>query len=304
MTIQIIRTDRDFFIALDQTQSYVSEQLKRALLEFYVQPHREFFEGWNRNNKERTVEAWIDKLVEHIKRYPSILEAIRTQFPTREMEALLMPALRRAQALAGVKKATPVYFVVGAFEDNAFTTNLPAIGFCLEWFLPVEFWETLDLPEAVRRFITSDKGLMALYLTHEYAHTVQRLSLFEAESLTDVVLGEGMAVLFSEHAYPGRSLEDYLGLTKDQLTWCKEHEQELWFRFQEDINSEDLSDQTIKSYLSPFGVPLLEDAPPRVGYYIGYRVCKSYLSTTDGDMKKLLALSSAAQIIEESKYNP
>ena len=230
MSAQIIRTDRDFFIALDQTQSYASEQIERALLEFYVRPHRKFFEEWNRNNKGRTVEAWIDKLVEHIKCYPSILEAIRSQFPEREMEALLTPSLRRAQALAGVERVIPIYFLVGAFEDNAFATSLPAIGFCLEWFLPVEFWGTLDLPDAVKRFIAPDRRFMALYLTHEYAHIVQRLNLFDTDSLANAVLGEGMAVLFSEHACPGRSLEDYLSMTKDQLTWCKEHERELWLK--------------------------------------------------------------------------
>jgi hypothetical protein len=304
-TIQIIRADRDFFTALEKTQTDSSEQLRRALMEFYVQPHHGFFECWNRNNKGRAIEVWVDKLVDHVHRYPTVLEQIRSQFPADEIETLITPSLQRARMLAAVKEMAPVYSFVGAFEDNAFAVpGLPAMGICLEWFLSVDFLMTLDLPDAVKQFVTLNEGLMPTFLAHEFAHTVQKLGLFGAESLAVVVLGEGMAVFFSEFACRGQPLEKYLCLSQDQLVWCRKHETELWLRFQKDIASESWDDQTVKSYLSPFGLPLLEDAPPRVGYFIGYQICRSYLSATGEDVKSLLSISSAAHIIEASRYNP
>jgi hypothetical protein len=304
-TIQIIRADRDFFTALEKTQTDSSEQLRRALMEFYVQPHYEFFECWNRNNKGRAIEVWVDKLVDHVHRYPTVLEQIRSQYPAGEIEMLVTPSLRHVRKLAAVKEMAPVYSFVGAFEDNAFAVpSLPAMGICLEWFLSVDFLMTLDLPDAVKQFVTLNEGLMPTFLAHEFAHTVQSLSSFDAESLAVVVLGEGMAVLFSEFVCPGQPLEKYLCLSQDQLMWCRRHETQLWLRFQKDIASERWDDQTVKSYLSPFGLPLLRDAPPRVGYFIGYQICKSYLAATGEDVKSLLSISSAAHIIEASRYNP
>jgi hypothetical protein len=304
-TVQIVRADRDFFGALEKTHTNSSEQLRQALMEFYVQPHYEFFQQWNRNNKGRDVEVWVDKLVDHIHRYPTVLEQIRSQYPAGEIETLITPSLQRARMLAGVDEMAPVYSFVGAFEDNAFAVpSLPAMGICLEWFLSVDFLMTLDLPDSVKQFVTLNEGLVPTFLAHEFAHTVQKLSLFGAESLAVVVLGEGMAVLFSEFVCPGQPLEKYLCFSQDQLMWCRKHETQLWLRFQKDIASEGWDDQNVKSYLSPFGLPLLRDTPPRVGYFIGYQICRSYLAATGEDVKSLLSISSAAHIIEGSRHNP
>jgi hypothetical protein len=66
---------------------------------------------------------------------------------------------------------------VGAFEDNAFAVpTLPAMGICLEWFLSVDFLMTLDLPDAVKQFVTLNEGLVPTFLAHEDVKSLLSIS--------------------------------------------------------------------------------------------------------------------------------
>ena len=57
-TIQIVRADRDFFSALEKTQTDSSEQLRQALMEFYVQPHQKMHHlAWGTSLATKFAEA-------------------------------------------------------------------------------------------------------------------------------------------------------------------------------------------------------------------------------------------------------
>lgn len=100
---------------------------------------------------------------------------------------------------------------------------------------------------------------------------------------------------------------EVMGYSKEQWQWCEKYERQVWNRM---MDKRDLfkSDQMLlTSYLNdaPFTSEISQEAPPRIGTWIGWRIAESYMEHhPEVSMQELIDNHDAEQILRESYYKP
>lgn len=100
---------------------------------------------------------------------------------------------------------------------------------------------------------------------------------------------------------------EIMGYTKDQWDWAKRNEAQVW---QMMIQRKDLfksESPVLTSYLNdgPFTSEISQEAPPRLGTWIGWQITKSYMEhNKDITLQELLHEGDAQKILENSYYKP
>jgi len=99
-----------------------------------------------------------------------------------------------------------------------------------------------------------------------------------------------------------------LHYTKDQLNWALANEEAIWsyFVFNEYLYSTDT--KRIRDFMDPapfskFGLELDKESPPRIGWYIGYRIVQAYMEREEATLDKMLN-TDARELFEQSYYKP
>lgn len=159
-----------------------------------------------------------------------------------------------------------IYLFIDSWEVNALTVittgKKTAVGVALE---------------------NVNKDNIGLILAHEICHQVfiQRIleenpeirnyqELYEFLDLADMLLFEGLAVIYTKLVYPDRELHELIFSTKETIKCCKEHEDELL-----NFILNDLGNKGIETYIRHF----TNKSPicPRHGHYIAYKMVNTLL---------------------------
>ncbi|WP_010250828.1 gliding motility lipoprotein GldB [Myroides injenensis] len=106
------------------------------------------------------------------------------------------------------------------------------------------------------------------------------------------------------------SLDDavIMGYSKEQLDWAKANESEIW-RYFIDNNLLYSTDSKLSTrFLEPapfskFYLEIDEEAPGRVGAWVGWQIVNSYMKNNNVTLQELLR-KNAREIFEQSKYKP
>lgn len=107
--------------------------------------------------------------------------------------------------------------------------------------------------------------------------------------------------LLDEPAY------EVMGYTKEQWAWCEKYEQQVWNRMMDKRDLFKTEQMVLTSYLNdaPFTAEISQEAPPRIGTWIGWRIVESYMEHhTEVSLQELVANNEAEQILRDSYYKP
>lgn len=215
--------------------------------QLYLNPHAGFFTDYWRHFHHFDP-SQIAQRARQIQKgdYGQLQSLIVDQHP----DSLAEGALERCRAIVPLSPEPWIYLAVGFFSPDGMTVRIdgrPAIVIGLERFKTLQ-----DLP---------------LLIAHEYGHCAHR-SLHEegkgtAEgTLIQMVQSEGLAVLFSEAAYPEIPLYRHLFLTPERFQWCRENREALL----ELAEANPASSKLVPVFFGP-GDPAA-GLPPRLGYFI------------------------------------
>ena len=100
---------------------------------------------------------------------------------------------------------------------------------------------------------------------------------------------------------------EIMGYSKSQWQWAEKNERQIW---QMMVDKRDLwksESVVLTSYLNdgPFTAEISQDAPPRLGTFIGWRIARSYmLRNRQVGLQQLMADGDAQCILEMSGYKP
>lgn len=100
---------------------------------------------------------------------------------------------------------------------------------------------------------------------------------------------------------------EVIGYTREQWHWCEQNERKVWNRV---MDKRDLFKQdamVLTSYLNdgPFTAEISQQAPPRIGTWLGWQIVASYMEHhPELSLQELMALTDAEQLLRESRYNP
>ena len=111
-----------------------------------------------------------------------------------------------------------------------------------------------------------------------------------------------VAQLFDE--LPGYEV---MGWTKEQWNWCIKNERAIWHLVMDKRDLFKTESLVLTSYLNdgPFTSEVSQDAPGRLGIWLGWRIAESYMAHNEAvSLQELMAEPDAQKILEDSYYKP
>lgn len=100
---------------------------------------------------------------------------------------------------------------------------------------------------------------------------------------------------------------EVMGYTREQWKWCEQNERQVWNRIMDKRDLFKTEQMLLTSYLNdaPFTSEISQEAPPRLGTWIGWRIAESYMQHhPEVSLQELIANHDAEQILRESYYKP
>ena len=192
----------------------------------------------------------------------------------------------------------------GGFNYAVFTyDNNIAIG--LENFLGKnsKFYQFLGDPEYLK-FQKQRKFIVSNVMEVWFNECFQKYLV--GQDLLSQMIYKGKMMYFLDHVLREVPVEDKFRFTKEQMNWVIENELNVWEHliYKDLLFSKKESEfRTFLSY-SPFAKGMPEDAPGRIGYYIGYRIVCDYMNNNNINIEDLMYLTDSQDFLRKSKYKP
>ena len=100
---------------------------------------------------------------------------------------------------------------------------------------------------------------------------------------------------------------EVMGWTKEQWDWCVKNERAIWHLVMDKRDLFKTESIVLTGYLNdgPFTSEVSQDAPGRLGIWLGWRIAQSYMEHNEEvSLQELMAEPDAQKILEESYYKP
>ena len=100
---------------------------------------------------------------------------------------------------------------------------------------------------------------------------------------------------------------EVMGYTQQQWQWCDRYERQVWNRMMDKRDLFKTDQLLLTTYLNeaPFTTEISQEAPPRLGTWIGWRIVESYMEHhKEVSLQDLIANHDAELILRESYYKP
>ncbi len=107
--------------------------------------------------------------------------------------------------------------------------------------------------------------------------------------------------------FPDEIEAEIMGYTPEQMAWCERNERAIWNMIMDKRDLFKTEPQLLTSYLNdgPFTAEISQDAPARLGTWIGWQICQSYMEHNSNiTLQELLTEGDAQKILQESNYKP
>lgn len=223
-----------------------------------------------------------ERIAETLARDPGIYEnAQRCLEVLPRVRERLLDALRSLEEWYPDARFPPVTIAVGRGKPVAIGSATRGIQVGLEALCATDWLN----PDVEDRFV--------FVIAHEYVHVQQRFAPDEQAELTvlQVSLVEGAAEFVGELISGNVAYEYMAELTRGR-------EQEIESAFLDDIDSTELTEWVFNSK---------PDEPGDLGYWVGYRIVKSYFrqaSDKRAAIREILEMKDAASFLERSGWTP
>ncbi len=128
----------------------------------------------------------------------------------------------------------------------------------------------------------------------------------ERNALLDRMVYEGKILLALSHLFPDNDVFQLLGYTAEQTQWCQANEGEAWKQIISRKHLFNTETMLIHKYIepAPFVSALHNEAPGRLGRWVGYQIVSQYARLAKQSAQQLLATpDNAGEILAQSKYS-
>lgn len=125
--------------------------------------------------------------------------------------------------------------------------------------------------------------------------------------LLDQMLYRGKVMYLTAQIFDDLPGYEVMGWTKEQWNWCMKNERDIWHLVMDKRDLFKTESLVLTSYLNdgPFTSEVSQDAPGRLGIWLGWRIVESFMEhNKEVSMQALLSEPDAQKILEESYYKP
>ena len=222
----------------------------------------------------------------------------------QDLEKGLSKAFARIQHLyPETEVPTMVLFVSGFQTPIYFEDELIGIGADMYLGSDYEYYNRVvyDYQKQTMRKECIPVDVVSAYLfrTLPYTSTKSRL--------LDQMMYRGKVMYLTAQIFDELPGYEVMGWTKEQWDWCVRNEQEIWHLVMDKRDLFKTESLVLTGYLNdgPFTSEVSQDAPGRLGIWLGWRIAESYMEHNEHvTMQELMAEGDAQKILEESYYKP
>jgi len=125
--------------------------------------------------------------------------------------------------------------------------------------------------------------------------------------LLENMLYRGKMMFLLSKLMPKELPNTIIGYEKREWEWCRKYERQVWETIMDknDLFSTDV--MLIHKYMdeAPFTTPVSQEAPGRLGIWVGWQIIESYMKNNKSvSLKDLMLNNNYQQIFEKSGYQP
>lgn len=231
-------------------------------------------------------------------------EVLRQYQNIDDIHSALNRAFGRLQYLYPDLQTPPVYFFVSGFNASIlFVEEAIAVGIDMYLGSDYEYYNRVvyNYQKQTMRKECIAPDIVSAWLFRHIPFTSNKNRLLEN------MIYRGKIIYLLSLLFPEEPSYEIMGYTEAQWAWCKQHEAGIW---QMMIDKKDLfrsESIVLTSYLNdgPFTSEISQEAPSRLGTWIGWQICRSYMQhNRDITLQQLMTENDAQKILEQSWYKP
>lgn len=143
--------------------------------------------------------------------------------------------------------------------------------------------------------------VISAYLFHTLPYTSTK------SRLLDQMIYRGKIMYLTAQIFDNLPGYEVMGWTKEQWEWCVRNERAIWHLVMDKRDLFKTESLVLTNYLNdgPFTSEVSQDAPGRLGIWLGWRIAESYMEYNESvTLTELMAEPDAQKILEESYYKP
>ena len=218
----------------------------------------------------------------------------------KDLEQALGRAFARIQYLYPETEVPAFYLFVSGFQTPIyFNDELIGIGADMYLGSDYEYYNRVvyDYQKQTMRKECIPVDVVSAYLfrTLPYTSTKSRL--------LDQMMYRGKIMYLTAQIFDDLAPWDVMGWSKEQWNWCVKNEREIWHLVMDKRDLFKTESLILTGYLNdgPFTSEVSQDAPGRLGIWLGWRITESYMEHNENvSLQELMAEPEAQKILENS----
>lgn len=290
--LKIYTSDIDnFWVAYDSIQKINDEEKQLEIIQqLYLDKATDGLKDFM-ISREHSAERHLNG----IKKFPKFWHSIRPK--TEEIKSFI-PEME--EVFEKYKQIYPnfqqpeIYFTIGVLNSGG-TTSPNRILIGSEIACADKNTDASELNDWFRNVFKLSNGVVAM-VAHEIGHTQQKGGDSEDDGNSNLLgycIKEGMCDFLAELTYRE--------ISSPYMIYGKEHEAELWQKFQNEM----FTQETENWLYNGSNVPVAD-----LGYFMGYAICKSYYENSEDKQQAITEMlqleynpESVLEFLKQSKYN-
>ena len=221
-----------------------------------------------------------------------------------DLEKGLSKAFTRIAYLYPETEVPALYLFISGFQTPIyFGDELIGIGADMYLGSDYEYYNRVvyDYQKQTMRKACIPVDVISAYLfrTLPYTSTKSRL--------LDQMIYRGKIMYLVAQIFDELPAYEVMGWTQEQWNWCVKNERAIWHLVMDKRDLFKTESLVLTGYLNdgPFTSEVSQDAPGRLGIWLGWRIAESYMEHNENvTLQELMAEGDAQKILEESYYKP
>lgn len=222
----------------------------------------------------------------------------------KDLQKSISQAFTRIQYLYLETEIPSIYLFVSGFQTPIyFAEDIIGIGADMYLGSDYEYYNRVVYEyqkQTMRKeCIPVDVVSAYLFRTLPYTSTKSRL--------LDQMIYRGKVMYLVAQIFDDLPGYEVMGWTKEQWNWCVKNEEAIWHLVMDKRDLFKTESLILTGYLNdgPFTSEVSQDAPGRLGIWLGWRIAESYMEHNETvTLQELMAEPDAQKILEESYYKP
>lgn len=222
----------------------------------------------------------------------------------RDLEEAIGKAFARVKWLYPETEIPTLYLFISGFQTPIYFSN-ELIGIGADMYLgsDYEFYNRVvyDYQKQTMRKECIPVDVVSAYLFRTLPYTSEK------SRLLDQMMYRGKIMYLTAQIFDDLAPWEVMGWTQEQWNWCVKNERAIWHLVMDKRDLFKTESLVLTGYLNdgPFTSEISQDAPGRLGIWLGWRIAESYMAHNEAvSLQELMAEPDAQKILEESYYKP